>query len=431
VPSFYALDLLRATEGHLPELRQLEEQAAAGSQSILGWPAPQRAETAIDDAEFDLAVVEPLLHHSEEQARSRARYLLLTNERLARSLRVRFQRWRAKLSAADGLVRPSPAALRNLSPHRLQQRSYSPTALQHFAACPYRFLLSTIHTLRPRDEPSWLERLDPRTRGSLFHEVQFQLFRTLQEHRLLPVRSDDLHVVLEFADRTLEQVAARYQEELAPAIPRVWHSEIESLRADLRGWLRAVATAEEPWCPTHFEFAFGLPSKQHQDDPGEHRHEAVVLNGKRLRGAIDLVEVNDHSKHLRVTDHKTGPAPKEKQIVIGKGEILQPLLYALAAEVHLAQPVDSGRLFYCTRRGGYETREVPLNDENRQAISRVLEVIDQALETGFLPALPRENACRGCDYRTICGPLEEFRSLRKWTANAEALRGLTALRSSP
>jgi len=430
VPSFYALDLLRATEGSLPELRQLEEQAAAGSAAILGWPAPRRAETAIDEAEFDLAVIEPLLHRSEEEVRSRARYLLLTNERLARSLRVRFKRWQGRLSAADGLVRPGPEVLLNLAPHRLRQRSYSPTALQHFAACPYRFLLSAVHQLRPRDERSWLEQLDPSTRGSLFHEVQFALFRTLLEHRLLPLRSADLHIVLEFSDRTLEQVAARYEEELAPAIPRVWRSEIESLRADLRGWLRAVATAEEPWRPAHFEFAFGLPQNHHQD-LGEQRHEAVVLDGKRLRGAIDLVEVDDRRKALRVTDHKTGRAPGEKRVVIGKGEILQPLLYALAAEVHLAQPVDSGRLFYCTRRGAYETREVPLSDENRQTISLVLEVIDKALENGFLPALPRENACRHCDYQTICGPLEEFRSVRKWKANAEALRGLAALRRCP
>lgn len=431
VPSFYALDLLRATEGRLPELRQLEEQAVADSESILGWPAPRRAEIAIDDAEFDLAVIEPLLRRSEGEVRSRARYLLLTNERLARALRVRFQRWRGKLSSADGLVRPSPEVLADLSPHRLRQRSYSPTALQHFSACPYRFLLSAVHKLRPRDERSWLEQLDPLTRGSLFHEVQFELFHTLEEHKLLPVRTDDLHVVLEFADRTLEEVAARYEEDLAPAIPRVWRSEIEGLRTDLRGWLRTVATAEEPWRPAYFEFGFGLPEGHHHHHLGEKRHEAVVLDGKRLRGAIDLVEVDDQRNLLRVTDHKTGRAPREKQVVIGKGEILQPLLYALAAEVHLARPVDSGRLFYCTRRGGYETREVPLSEQNRQYISLVLDVIDKALETGFLPALPREDACRYCDYRTVCGPLEEFRSVRKWKTNAEALRGLTALRSSP
>ena len=432
VPSFYALDLLRATEGRLPDLRQLEERAARGSESILGWPAPRRAETAIDAAEFDLSVLEPLLRGTDQDVTSRGRYLVHTNERLARALRVRFRRWQDKLSSADGLVHAThPKTAEALAGERLRKRSYSPTALQNFAACPYRFLLASVHRLRPRDEVAWLEQLDPLTRGSLFHEVQFELFRTLEEHQLLPIREDDLSVVLEFCDRTLEAVAARYEEELAPAIPRVWRTEIENLGTDLRGWVQAVASAREPWRPAHFEFGFGLPDRLPEQNLGENRHEAMILDGKRLRGAIDLVETDDQRGVLRVTDHKTGVAPFERHLVVGRGEILQPLLYALAAEVHLARTVESGRLFYCTRRGGYEVREVPLTDQNRVAVGQVLEIIDNALASASLPAVPREGACRFCDFRMVCGPLEEVRSGRKVRANAGALAGLAFVRNSP
>lgn len=432
VPSFYALDLLRAAEGRLPDLYDLEKRAAAGSDSILGWPAPREAENAIDDAEFDLAVLEPLLRGPAEAARSRGRYLLETNELLARSLRVRYQKWRPRLSSADGLYKRDEATVAALAEHQLRRRSYSPTALQSFAACPYRFLLSAVHRLRPRDKAVRLERLDPLTRGSLFHQVQFELFQRLEQQQLLPMQEDDLAVLLDFADRQLDDVAARYQEDLSPAIPRVWALEIESLRTDLRGWLRAVVAAAEPWRPRHFEFTFGLPPDPLSQGTTEvPRHEAVVLDGKRLRGAIDLVEIDEARKVIRVTDHKTGRPPRERQLVIGGGEILQPLLYALAAEVHLGQPVESGRLFYCTRRGQYETREVPLTPENRQYVSLVLDVIDRSLSDGALPAAPREGACRLCDFRSVCGPNEELRIQRKRRGTPQAFVRLDTLRRSP
>lgn len=433
VPSFYALDLLRAAEGSLPDVRQLGERAAAGTASILGWPAPRDADQAIDDAEYDLAVIEPLLRLTEDEARARGRYLLDSNRHLTRSLRRRFRRWQRRFSPADGIAQADAATMEALAPHRLRQRSYSPTALQHFAACPYRFLLSAVHNLRPRDDIAYLEQLDPLTRGSLFHQVQFELFSTLEEHQLLPMKQDALPQLLELADRTLDRVAEHYREELAPAIPRVWNSQIESLRSDLRGWIHSVTAADEPWRPAYFEFAFGLDrgSNRGANEDDEARHEAVVLDGKRLRGSIDLVEVDDRRGRLRVTDHKTGSAPRGGQLVIGGGEVLQPLLYALAAEVHLGQPVDSGRLFYCTRKGQYEVRDVPLSDQNRQYISLVLDVVDRSLSEGLLVAAPREGACKHCDYRAVCGPMEELRARRKRPQEDPRLRPLYTVRQSP
>ena len=59
-------------------------------------------------------------------------------------------------------------------------------------------------------------------------------------------------------DTVLGRVAAKYQEKLAPAIPRVWKSEIEDLRTDLRGWLQHVARNDDEWEPMKFELVFNL-----------------------------------------------------------------------------------------------------------------------------------------------------------------------------
>ena len=55
----------------------------------------------------------------------------------------------------------------------------------------------------------------------------------------------------------LANVAAAYEEQLAPAIPRVWSDEIAALGRDLRVWVRKLPEAEG-WTPSYFEYSFGL-----------------------------------------------------------------------------------------------------------------------------------------------------------------------------
>jgi ATP-dependent helicase/nuclease subunit B len=419
VPSFYALEVIRAAEGRLPSLREFEKRAARAASSRLDWPAPANPRDAIDDAEYDLASLQVSLKLRGAAGTGSARYLMQSNHALARSLRTRGRRWRNFWSGADGIVDPDQPTLAALEAHRLANRSYSPSALQHFAACPYRFVLQAVFQFRPREEPARLEQMDPLTRGALFHSVQFELFREL-------ARADPPSL-LDMADQVLDRVAARYEDELAPAIPRVWKSEIENLRTDLRGWLQHVAATQADWLPAHFEFGFGLAPNPDRD-PASTDQEAVILDGIRLRGSIDLIERHATGNALRVTDHKTGKSPKDRPQYVGGGAILQPLLYALAAETLLGESIESGRLFYCTQRGDFSDINIPLNDESGGRLRRVLETIDRSIEVGFLPAAPQTGACALCDYSAVCGPYEETRVKRK---QADRLDPLIEIRHSP
>jgi ATP-dependent helicase/nuclease subunit B len=412
VPSFYALEVIRAAEGRLPSLREFEKRAARSAPSRLDWPAPQDPQTSIDDAEYDLASLQAASKLPRARLKGSARFLMETNDALARSLRARGRRWRNRWCAADGLVDPHPAALEVLKHHAFSARSYSPSSLQQFAACPYRFLLHAILQLRPREAAVPLEQMDPLTRGALFHAIQFELFRELHRTGRLPITAERLPGTLDLADKLLDRVAAQYEDDLAPAIPRVWKSEVEEVRTDLRGWLQQAASGSSDWLPVHFEFAFGLPAGRNRD-PASSVREASILGGIRLRGSIDLVEKHASRDALRVTDHKTGKAPQNRPQYVGGGAILQPLLYALAAETMLGQPVESGNLYFCTQRGDFSQVAIPVIPESRQRLARVLETIGRAIADGFLPAAPQAAACGTCDYRPVCGPYEETRVRRK------------------
>ncbi len=421
VPSFYALELPRAVEGALPELREFERRARESAPARLNWPAPAAAADAIDNAEYDLVMLGSALTTGQG-----ARYVIEANQHLARSLRGRWKRWATKWTEADGLITKDAEALRVLAAHRLGARAWSPSSLQQFAVCPYKFALHGIHGLHPRDEAAPIEQMDPLTRGALFHAVQFALLGALKARDLLPVNAGNLAEVLRLADGVLDQVAAQYEEDLVPAIPRVWRSEIEDLRTDLRGWLQHIAANDEDWEPVHFEFGFGLPLSQGRD-PASVAEEANLLDGGvLLRGSIDLVERK--ATALRITDHKTGKMPETIPAYVGGGRFLQPLLYGLTAEKVLGQTVESGRLFYATQRGGYQHIVIPLSMKARQFIAKLLANIDTAIAEGFLPPAPQKDVCEMCDYRIVCGPYEELRLARHKDRRDERMDALTEIR---
>jgi RecB family exonuclease len=395
VPSFYALEVARLAEGHFPRLDEFRQKARGAADARLGWPAPSRPEQAIDDAEYDLAVL------AGERVRGMARYMVEANPALGRSLRIRWNRWEKRnWNDADGLIGPVPALAR----HQLAARPYSATALQRFAVCPYQFLLHSIHRLQEREVPSAIERLDALTRGVLFHEV-LRRFLDAQDP------DADLAEALDLADRTLDSVAETFAEDLAPAIPRVWQSEMEDIRGDVRGWLREMSR-ERAWQPVSWEQEFDAD-----------------LDGRaRLSGRIDLLERHTVTSVLRITDHKTGKPPAERPAFLGQGELMQPLLYAMAAEKSLGATVSGGRLFYCTQRGEYQEAFVPLSETARAHAAEALEIIGQATRDGSFPAAPRAGACAVCPYRAVCGPYEEERARKK---NPAGLESLARLRSIP
>jgi hypothetical protein len=426
VPSFYVLDVMRAVTGRIPNHEDLQQAASIEGGAGLSWPAPEDPARAIDDLEHDLSVLRRLVQAADPATvRGHAHYLLRLNDCLKRSVSARWARGRSAWTPYDGLTRVTGTTRPMLESQRLGARPYSLSALQKFSSCPYQFLLSAIYRLQPTEATEPLQKLDPLTRGALFHEAQAEFFRELQRTTMLPITSANAGRALEVLDAVVARVAAKYHETLAPAIERVWRDEIADIARDLRIWARRLPEVTE-WEPEYFEFSFGL------DDEGRDPRsvaDPVLVDGRfRLRGSVDVIEKKRGADSLRVTDHKTGKNRTTWKTVIGGGAILQPVLYSLAIELALGRPVASGRLFYCTAAGGFVEHEIPINDANRRLGIEALEIVDRAIELGFLPAAPNQRACAWCDFRAVCGPNEEQRVKVK---PAEKLGDLEALRSRP
>jgi ATP-dependent helicase/nuclease subunit B len=420
VPSFYVLDVLRATSGAIPRYTAVSELAFRQGDAALDWPAPRSPEAAIDDLEHDLAVLRPMLRRpTAEQARDngRARYLLELNPSLQRAMRERYARWQRGSHPADGLNRVVDLTRPALEQARLTARPYSLTSLQRFAICPYQFQLAAIYRLAPLEEPAPLQRLDPLTKGSLFHEIQTECLRRLQANGMLPVTEARLAAARQVLEWAIGSVTAKAEDDLVPAIERVWKDEIAALRLDLQGWLEGLVRDHLQWTPERFELAFGLPDDPNRD-PASTAAPAVVGEQRfLLRGSIDLVERRRDGKALRVTDHKTGKNRTSIATVVEGGRVLQPVLYAVALEAVTGEPVDEGRLAYCTAAGGFTEHVIRLDPIIRRRGLEVLEIVDRAIEQGTLASRPGRmgagDACDYCDFRPVCGNEEAVRTGRK------------------
>ena len=256
------------------------------------------------------------------------------------------------------------------------------------------------------------------------HDVQYTLYVRLRERGQLPVTRANRAVAEAELDRVLEEVAARYADDLAPAIDRVWQDGIDSIQADLREMLRRDAE-DDVWSPTHFELSFGLKDMGGRDPAS--RTEPVTLDqGILLRGSIDCVE-KSRDGALRATAYKTGKVRATSATKIGGGQTLQPIFYALVLEkLFDGARVDSGRLYYCTTVGEFKEVSVALDDTARTEAKRVVDIVSDWIRAGTLPAAPDEGACQYCDYKPVCGPYEELRTRK--VKKQEPLARLVALR---
>ncbi len=426
VPSFYVLDVMRAIIGRIPPHEQLQGEAAIAGGAKLDWPAPARPHDAVDEVEHDLSTLRLLINTPDRAAvRGHAHYLLGLNPALRRSVTRQWVRARSRWLPQDGLVRITPAIKPMLDTQRLGARPYSVSALQKFTTCPYQFVLSAIYRFAPNEAPAPLQRLDPLMRGSFFHEVQARVLRALHADKRLPLMPGGVPHALRTLESSIENTAADYKERLAPAIERVWRDEIAAIGRDLRVWIRKLPEAA-PWTPEYFEYSFGLNDEGR--DARSQREPVTIDDRFILRGSVDVIETREGSQELRITDHKTGRNRTTARTVIGGGAALQPVIYGLAIEKILGRPVREGRLFYATTAGGFAEHPVPLSEANRRAGLEALEIIDRAIELGFLPAAPAERACAWCDFRSICGPDEPRHVARK---TADPLGDLAALRGMP
>ena len=332
VPSFYALDVMRAILGRIPHHEKLQRQAAAAGGAKLDWPAPALPADAIDEVEHDLATLRQLIDMPDRAAvRGHAHYLLGLNPALRRSVTRRWARARSKWMPQDGLVRVTsavkpmldsaaarrpavlgirPAEIRDL-PVPVRARRHLPLRAQRAARaaaaagpvdarlalsrsagqCPARVARQRPAAARP-PPPSREALRDARRRHSI---------------RRHPSTKNGSH------RRSLASGATR-----SPLSAETSESGSASCQRPRRGRPRTSSSASASL--TKAATSAARPSRSASTIASSCA--ARSTSSSRCRATAEL----------RITDHKTGRNRTNPRTIIGGGGMLQPVLYGLAIE---------------------------------------------------------------------------------------------------
>jgi RecB family exonuclease len=352
---------------------------------------------------------------------------------IKRAVVARRERWSHELTPYDGTMVSREAAARVAAIGFGRERAVSPSRLEMYAQCPYRYYLRYVLGIEPIDEPEALERMDHLERGSLIHAILERFLKTLG--RADPPSGDarDRHVAL------LLQVAADEAKERhergVTGLPLIWELDRRQIFEDLVRWYdREIADdSYAELLPGAFEagfggarYALGEEDPMSSDEPLELRvNERMLL----LQGRTDRIDWNERRTRFRVVDYKTGRW--KNQAMFDGGRALQLPLYLLAAAKLAGIDPQHGEAeyFFCTSRGEY--RRVGITGEElasrREEFEQVLATLAEGAEEGYFAPNPGKGAnnCRFCDYKDLCDSrIERIMDRKNHDARAAAFVAL-------
>ena len=328
---------------------------------------------------------------------------------LARANRLSRSRYLRRLTEFDGNL--SPLAAEAALGGNLQDSAVSPTSLESWAGCPYRYFLGHVLRLSALDTPEETAAISPLERGSLVHGILERFITDTQADGAMPDPGqswshDDLRRLTQIAEQSFAAAESRG----VTGKPLLWDLAKQDIRDDLAIFLeeddrlRARHGTGRLLPEARFGWGGGVP---------EVADEATQV---RFRGVIDRLDVSADGRSALVIDYKTGGSYSYNQLEkdpIDRGRRLQLGVYSLAAR-QLVPDVTRVQAAYWfpTTRG--EFRFYPKasfdldNEDTARRFRDGVSTIVGGIRAGVFPANPgppgRDGPanCRFCDFDSLC-----------------------------
>lgn len=313
---------------------------------------------------------------------------------------------------------------REIFPEKLpvQEADYlfSPSQLETFAQCPFKFFAQRVLQIPKLKEYS--PAVDPEDKGSLFHDCLERLFS--REGELFKQAIKDASKERELNKKLkviVEEVFREYRPRLDYANRELYeHLKEETIfksGAVLEMELKGARILPNPLTPAHFEWCFGASTQDALVLPCATSREAAFIGGR-----IDRIDVEPGKKRFLVLDYKTGNVGSLKEKLL-QGLFLQLPLYILAVRTLLLKDHETaGGLLIEVKKGEKKQGMVDKafnkshfhlhsragallkKEELENLLARVAEQVGiyvTQIREGYFSPTPK--ACHSyCDYREIC-----------------------------
>jgi ATP-dependent helicase/DNAse subunit B len=327
----------------------------------------------------------------------------------------------------DGLLR-HPAVLAELRERFGGVKVISPTALETYVACPFRFLLENVLHLEPLEEPG--EEIEASDRGLVFHRTLAGLHRHLKERGIDGPTPEVDRLIRERLDEEVKNHsghASRAAEALWQIEGRRLQRKAARYRADWEKFVGTWAELRLAPSPEYLEKGFGMADGEGEAPP------LVIGDGDvevRLGGRIDRVDVaeSEAGTFFWVVDYKTGRSANYSAASLKSFARLQLTLYTLAAERVLmgdrkARPLglaywlvtDTGpKVVLPTRSPHAWFRSADEWAKVRGLLEGLVVELVRHIRAGDFPLAPRSDNCtETCPYSQACR-ITQARGRKGW-----------------
>jgi RecB family exonuclease len=302
----------------------------------------------------------------------------------------------------------------------------SPTVLEAYGACGFRFFLRSVLRLRGVEEPEEADTIGPAERGTLIHRTLERFFRRQAEHgRPAPHE--------------------RWTPEDLEALLAVFEEEYERVRRLGRGGLDVYADFDRRVLRDDLA-AFLERDSDFREQTGagpvafEQRLQPTRVGDVYLTGFVDRIDRTPDGRRAWVIDYKTGsPSPYEGLSAgdpLDGGARLQLPFYVFAAAG--AEAVKA-LYWFVSRRADFKQVEYEDSSVNRDRFAATLAAVLAGVRAGSFPAVPGDEEdfrggftnCRFCDFDRLCSRRRDYElqakwedeALRPWRRVAETARG--------
>ncbi|MDE2779520.1 MAG: PD-(D/E)XK nuclease family protein [Chloroflexota bacterium] len=326
---------------------------------------------------------------------------------LARANKLSGNRLSRGFTEFDGNLSEAVANARYV--RNLGRQAMSPTRLEAWATCPFRYFLGNVLRLAALEKPEDITVISPLERGSLVHAILERFIADSNAKGVLPPpgqpwgESDQVRL-MEIAEEEFRQA----EERGVTGKYLLWEMAKQNIRDDLARFLREEERLREGMNTgkVMVEARFGLGGDTPEvEDP---------TTGLRFRGIIDRVDISADGESVLVSDYKTGSINPYKSLdedPIDRGKRLQLGIYSLAAQRLF--PNASGvraAYWFISDRGGFkllpsEYFDIEDSDTAQRFRSGVSTVVE-GIRSGVFPANPgsdeENNNCKYCEFDSLC-----------------------------
>ncbi len=280
----------------------------------------------------------------------------------------------------------------------------SPTVLESYAVCGFRYLCRSLLRLNVIEEPQDQDVMDAASKGALVHDVLQKFFlERQQEGRPRPgdpwTAADALRL-LEIAEEELLAARRRGKTGLDLYAGHEWRQ----MRGDLVAFLEEDSEYRLSTSAVPSEFEVATPE--------------TLVGGLLLRGYADRVDRSEDRTRAWVIDYKTGSSWSYKRF----GELPDPFLggtkLQLPAYLAAAGPAHEveASYWFITRRAEFERVTLTATPEVIRRFHDVVRAIGDGVAAGAFPAVPGEDDerlsswenCSYCEYTRICSRRRKY-----------------------